>query len=407
MASNFSNVKAFLPKTALASTTIPTHFYLLDNLRGLAALAVVVGHWQHFFYKGTTAAEFVPERLPWAGALMPLYANGHRAVDLFFCLSGFIFYWLYSSQIAERRIGLKRFSALRFSRLYPLHLATLLLVAACQFFIHLRTGDYLIYPNNDATHFVTHLFFASNWIGGTASFNGPIWSVSVEILLYALFFFLCAFRLNRVWHLCLLALGGWLLKTHWIGGRGILEFFLGGIVFYAFNAIQKRSLGRSKDYAAMIACVLMWIAVPANYNWKLLEQLGSLCGSQIVLFAGETGQGLAHAVEHYTTKLTEDSFAVFLFPVTIFCFALLENRFACIGRKFSFLGDISYSSYLLHFPLQLGFIGIAFLCGLDMSWFSSPLTFVFFFILLIVLSLVSHNYFERPLQRYLRKKLNA
>ena len=69
----------------------PRHFYFLDALRGLAALSVVFFHWPHFFYWGNDPSEFQLERLPFVSICRPLFLNGDRAVELFFCLSGFIF----------------------------------------------------------------------------------------------------------------------------------------------------------------------------------------------------------------------------------------------------------------------------------------------------------------------------
>ena len=41
---------------------------------------------------------------PFFWLLKPLYIQGWAAVDLFFALSGFVFFWLYSENIAERRV---------------------------------------------------------------------------------------------------------------------------------------------------------------------------------------------------------------------------------------------------------------------------------------------------------------
>ena len=84
-------------------------------------------------------------------------------MDLFFALSGFIFFWLYAEAITERRVSAREFFVLRFSRLYPLHLATLLAVAAEQtLFLHL-TGRYFVYGGNDGYHFLLNLGMASSW----------------------------------------------------------------------------------------------------------------------------------------------------------------------------------------------------------------------------------------------------
>src|SRR5256885_5143960 len=133
-------------------------FYLLDALRGLAALSIVLWHWQHFF----PAESFRPERQPLYPLLVLFYSNGSRAVDLFFCLSGFIFFWLYAEKISSARISGCEFFMLRFSRLYPLHVATLIFVAAAQFIRWHATGSFFVYPQNDAYHFLLHSALASS-----------------------------------------------------------------------------------------------------------------------------------------------------------------------------------------------------------------------------------------------------
>ena len=65
------------------------------------------------------------------------------------------------------------------------------------------------------------------------------------------------------------------------------------------------------------------------------------------------------------------------------------------------MGNMSYSSYLLHFPLQIAFV---LLFGNDLRLYSLPATFLVFFFVLIVLSLASHKYFERPVQNAIRRK---
>src|SRR5262245_41246111 len=132
----------------------------LDALRGVAALSVVLWHWQHFFSSGTElAADFAREAQPLYEVFRLFYRYGDMAVDLFFSLSGFIFFWLYAETIAARRLAPREFFVLRFSRLYPLHLVTLLLVAIGQAFYTGINGHGFIYPLNDAWHFTPNLFF--------------------------------------------------------------------------------------------------------------------------------------------------------------------------------------------------------------------------------------------------------
>ena len=122
----------------------------------------------------------------------------------------------------------------RFSRLYPLHILTLLIVAALQAAYFRRYGAFFIYQLNDARHFVLQLFFASNWSRQSPfTFNGPIWSLSIEVLLYAMFFAIAFARLAYPAIIAGLALAGARIFRHYnFIGHGMLSFFSGGLCFY-------------------------------------------------------------------------------------------------------------------------------------------------------------------------------
>src|ERR1700748_3423388 len=113
----------------------------LDALRGIAALSVVIWHWQHFqSFSGGFKQKGTRLSQPFFWALKPIYDAGWAAVDLFFALSGFVFFWLYAPAIRERAIGFGKFAWLRFSRLYPLFFVTLIAAAILQVFFHRATG---------------------------------------------------------------------------------------------------------------------------------------------------------------------------------------------------------------------------------------------------------------------------
>ncbi len=116
----------------------PKHLYLLDILRGLASLAIVVWHYQHFFYvaPGKISEEFVRSSQPLYFIFWPLYDNGHFSVQLFFVLSGFVFYFIYYDKVRSRSVSGYDFLILRFSRLYPLYFVTLIYVAVVQLKAH-------------------------------------------------------------------------------------------------------------------------------------------------------------------------------------------------------------------------------------------------------------------------------
>ena len=384
-------------------TPLPTRFYSLDALRGLAALAVVHTHWVHFFVGGTGDETFVRQRLPFHRLLGPLYSQGWRAVDLFFCLSGFIFTWLYAQRIAERRIGAGEFSLLRFSRLYPLHLATLLFVAVGQWAMRSRFGSNFVVVTNDAYHFVLNVFFLSGLgLERDGSFNAPVWSVSVEVFVYVVFFVVCAFGLRRWWVSGVLALIGFGLEfTHCTAiGRGLLSFFTGALAFHLYLALRKGGV-RVPTFVLLSVPALAWLFAAANLRYGLILRAARVVlGSQGTILGYEPGYFLLHHAFQWLP------FQVLPFPATIVALALLESARGTLGRRLAFLGDISYSSYLLHFPLQLTFAFAALSCGLPRAVFYSPIAYFLFFLTLLLLSLLTYRSFERPMQSALRQSLS-
>lgn len=359
-------------------------FHSLDVLRGLAALSVVFAHWHHFFYSGTRRVVVDGTRLPLFDWALVLYVKGGLAVDLFFSLSGFVFYWLYSKHVSEGAISPGRFALLRFSRLYPLHIATLLIVAAGQWWLISTSGKYFIYPNNDSWHFLLNLFLASSWgLERGYSFNGPVWSISVEVVLYALFFACCRLFPVRAIVLSFFSIAGFLVveKFNSALGRGVGSFFLGGCVYLAYRVLAGSRHAAALATASVVLMTGAWVATAIVALPRVVLNLpGSL-------------QAIAN-----------NWVVTVLFPLTILSLALAETRWGPLGRRFSFLGDISYSSYLLHFPLQLLFSAVVARFVVDSSIYYSSWMMLLYFGVLIAASLASYRYFEMPAQKYLRRR---
>jgi len=296
----------------------PKHLYLLDILRGLASLSIVLWHYQHFFWvsaEGSTQLQRAT--LPLYAILWPFYDKGYVAVDVFFGISGLVFYYLYSEALYDRAVSWRQFWLFRFSRLYPLHFITLLYVAALQAGVKAELGNYFVYSVNTPEQFVLNLFFVQHWMPDRKlSFNGPAWSVSVEILLYAVFFLVATARPTVGGAAVMTALGAvlWNSPIHDIG-RGVECFFAGGLAYFLFRRIGFRPLS--------------------------------------------------------------------------------------FGRPFRLIGDITYSTYLLHFPLQLTaafWIGVL---GLTID-FTRPIWLFGYLGAVIGLSIPCYYAFELPAQKWLR-----
>ncbi|MFO0960716.1 MAG: acyltransferase [Isosphaeraceae bacterium] len=381
------------PPVALALSSSrggPSRLHSLDALRGIAALAVVFWHWQHFWPEGGLVAE----DQPFYDVFRIFYNHGLKAVDLFFCLSGFIFFWLYSGKIERGAVSTWRFFWLRVSRLYPLHLLTLLVVAIGQIVFTSVRGEPFVYSWNDARHFVLNLSMLQGLgLEQGYSFNNPSWSISVEAMLYAVFFAACRLRMTRWFHLLSISVAG-LALIH-LGssnfGRGLASFFLGGIAFSLYRWILGRPSARRELYTAVTAAstAIAWALLAYALQYDLAVAEIPIVGWLAPIWRAS----------HMPTLLP-----TMMFPSMILSLALIEARGLRVPGWLTWLGDVSYSSYLWHFPLQLAF-ALAVPLASTPAAFRSPAMLIGFYAALIPLSLASDRFFERPAQRALRDAL--
>lgn len=104
------------------------------------------------------------------------FSEGFVGVSFFFILSGFILAFNYKDKIETKKVTLKKFYIARFARIYPLHLATLLISIP------------LFY--NGITILIANVFLLQSYFPKEEiffSYNAPSWSISAEFFFYALF----------------------------------------------------------------------------------------------------------------------------------------------------------------------------------------------------------------------------
>ena len=367
--------------------TWPNRLYGLDISRGFASLSVVLWHWQHFAFVGTSLPQdFLRENQPLYVILRLFYEKGRLGVDYFFLLSGFIFFWRYREALQKKITSAKEFFVKRFSRLYPLHFVTLLFVAIFQMLYFSREGTSFVYPFNDLYYFFLNLGLISNW-GFEAgwSFNAPVWAVSIEVLLYMVFFIMAL--LGQGGMVFCLSVVGLSLALFSISSNvlfnGLALFFLGGVAFQLATLISTQyQFVKPPIY---IFAIVGWICVVINfYFFNLRTEILNYGLAGIVFLKGDT---------------------YILFALTVCALALLEVDKGCFLQPISWVGDITYSSYLLHFPMQLIF-GLAVSYGiLDFDFYLHPKYLGMFLMILIPLSYYFYQKFERPMQKVLRHRL--
>ena len=349
-------------------TAAGRNFYSVDFLRGIAALSVVVFHFKNFGGGGGDLARpaSMLDNVSLLHWLEPIRLHGSLAVMAFWAISGFVFMNVYSG----KRPDGGSFFVRRFARLYPLHFVTLIAVALLQVLAAASLGHSIIYHDNDAWNFGLHLFMASEWgLQHGQSFNYPIWSVSAEVLIYAIFWaFVRHMPLNLV-RLFFIWLAFQLLAM--LPGTGLIilcgVYFFGGAIAYSVYRLwdERRQsallLFGAFGLAASVALGLVGRHIDVPLTAWLLP---AICSILILLVAAEN---------------------------------LWLGRFFRGTRT---VGDITYSSYLWHSPLQ-----ILILLGAGWGLWSvdnlfNDAFFVFYLALVCFVSVLSFRWIERPAQRW-------
>ena len=352
----------------------------LEIMRFFSAISILILHYQNFGYISVASTNFIREQQPLFSFLKIFYNYGYLGVYVFFCISGFIFSWKYRETISNKTFSGKKFFIARFARLYPLHLLTLILVAVLQLLYFGINNDYFMYKNNDLYHFILQLFMAHDWgLQKGVSFNAPTWSISVEILVYALFFLILRYvsksiLINIILIIACLAAKKFNIpySTHAIVSCVAL-FYIGGI-----SAIILKAIGNTKyKFFFNIISIFTIIFVPIII-WQF---------------------------EIYTF---ENFIKIFIFlytPALLYIFSQNIRVKPFLQKSIETAGNLTYSSYLIHIPFQILITIFFSLINKQIPIYNVVFFFSYLFLTLII-SYFSFNYFEAPARKFIRLKFS-
>ena len=348
-------------KRNLSAVEESKFYFGVHLLRGIFAFLVVCYHYKQFVMY--TPLDFLSLKSFVPPNLIVSFSNkfGSYGVEFFWSISGFIL----AKKYFLVPISMSKFMTIRFCRLYPLHLFTLLLVAIIQLYTIIFFGHFNVYGNNSVGDFFLHLFMASNWIDNSRfGFNAPIWSVSIEILVYFLFILLVCIQRTLIMPVLVLLCttfirivypNSWLLA-------GIAFFFL-GVVLSLLSSYQSTNNGICLILIFLAILFDLFSDVRIHLIWVLLI-LGSI-----------------NLLEYFFYKIQ------------------------LLKRLCYFFGNISYSLYLIHIPIQLLFLAIFETFSLDRKLIAETNLFFYFYILCCIsLSIILFQKFEQPSRQFLIKK---
>lgn len=293
----------------------------IDNLTGLrafAALLVVVHH-------------FADNEGVMPLGIVQLVDNWVWGVDIFFVLSGFILAYTYlpSRETAFDLGAYRSFIVKRFARVYPLHLVTFLVFVG-MWFAAKRFGHEFAHSNVDYTSStaVENLLLVQAWgLEKKLSWNFVSWSIRAEWFAYLFLFPLCAKVLSRLSRVTcgVIVLVCWLMLCLYCflyndGDLGLTTFgalrivpqFIAG--YWLFRLVKTWHGGDVSMCVSLVALMIL-MCVPTTLPFLLLPLI-------LLVIASLANGGVIGK-------------------------ALFGNRVAV------FLGEISFSIYLVHPILQI------------------------------------------------------
>lgn len=304
----------------------------LTGLRAIAALAVVFSH---------TGA---PKNAP--GWIHGLSSWGYIGVPLFFILSGFVLGYNYPELSWHQKRRTLKFYIARIARVMPLYWV---MIAYCVAFY------YAMGVKQFPGAFVQNLFAVQTWGGdlltAQSRYNGPGWSIGVEMFFYALFPLLmpCVAAVHRRWKsqgmillvvaMCALSLTLWLIFV----AKGWSSLPAADAAS-AHRWLYRNPLPRLAEFVTGLALARLFLqssAVPTIWHHLI----------QTATFAYTLLWAMFHPLGN--AAINSGSFsALFIAPFALGIWSLASSR-GWIARMLSLkffvtLGAASFSLYLTH-----------------------------------------------------------
>ena len=360
---------------------------VIDFLRGLSCLGVLLYHvrvdlWIGWWRITSYPHEYSSFAKAMAWLSIPTPFMGY-AVVLFFLISGFCIH--YPNTTGNAKPCWKTYFVRRFWRIYPAYFAALLFTACISYLC--------LYLWGDKTWDVSKIFrvatLSQNYPPGSGQFlsNPSLWTIPLEVefyLLYPLaFLFFAAKKSSFLW-----------MITFGISGLTILLSYQG----YQWLSFTALFLWPSWLLGAWIAKLYR------DQQLKRIKLIYSMPAVGLTLVIA-----LISRYQNWETWTQYFAWTAFYFFFFIFCLSHGGFINRTIGTRLtkaiSWIGKISFSLYLIHFPLfkLFGY--------LHRDIFGEkPATFLislFYLLPVILLAWLFFRWVEDPIHQWSKKKRNT
>ncbi|MFV0565518.1 MAG: acyltransferase family protein [Flavobacteriaceae bacterium] len=371
-----------MAKSSSAFSDSKKHFKILDALRGVAAIVVVMFHLLEVYSGGNHIEQLIN--------------HGYLAVDFFFMLSGYVMAHAYDDR--WNSMTLKDFFKRRVIRLHPMIILGMTIGALLFYF-----GESDFFPKIADTTFWQLLVITL--IGYTLlpvppsmdirgwdemhPLNGPAWSLFFEYIanvlhalvlrklskkVLAIFVFIAAIALI---HLAVTSpngdiIGGWSLTAEQlrIGFTRLLFPYMAGMLLC--RVIKVISIKNTFLLCSLLLILALSMPRIGGYN------------------------------NLWANGLYDSLTIILVFPVIIYLAASGEIKTKTEDKIYTFLGDISYPIYIIHFPFACIFY--AWVTENNIPIAQGVWMGIGILIISVVLSYVALKYYDEPIRKWLTKR---
>ncbi|WP_332788226.1 acyltransferase family protein [Sphingomonas sp. GB1N7] len=365
------------------------HRYVaLDSLRGVCACMIVLLHFDTFGYISRSA--FVQ--------------HSFLFVDFFFVLSGFVIAASYGDRLGEG-YSIPKFMMLRLGRVYPLHIVMLALFVAWELATIniVRPSGRLPFSDGYTVGMIfANLGLVQTFIGHPTSWNGPAWSIAVEVWTYLVFAFgfrylgrflvLVALILAVVCGCYLLTATDRYLNVFHEGAfaRCLIGFSLGVVTFRAHRYFQPRlgvTLATLLEIVAVAATIAIVVAAGASILSLAVPPLFALV---ILVFAQQSGAMSRVLILPPLEFLGKVSYSIYM--VHLFIVFRTHNALEAVQRvthHYGLVTTIDDRKFAGSTPLMGDILSIMVLC------------------MAIVAATLSYKLVEFPANQWVRRKVST
>ena len=326
-----------------ANVAVPRPRYnYVEGIRALACLTVVLNH---------AVAEAFPvlyqvDIPPMLSFLRLWFAFGHHAVTAFIVVSGFCLGLPLAAGDFSKPVAFGQFMARRIARIVPPYYAALVIsLLVCFAMFKFPSGmhfDFSAHPR--PSDIAAHVLLIQN-VFGTGQINYSLWSIATELHIYMLFPFLVAMLRKR---------------NGWIAAAAIAVAAYG----ISYLVMDTRLDRAAVHFVGAFICGIAasWVT---RSEHPVATRLRTFSGWPLVALGGLAGivfwtKSLPYS-QYQAFQMAQD--AVVMIAITALLIACTKVksplRLLLEAKPLVWIGERSYSLYLLHVPIQAALLKVA------------------------------------------------